>query len=99
MSWGVGHRCGLDLALLWLWRRPEATAPIGPVSWHTSICHRCGHKKRKKKKKKKERKKKEDYDVYNYAYGILIGAPLIYNSSLNKMFYNDLCSLIEAFWC
>ena len=27
-SYSVGHRCGLDLVLLWLWPRPAATAPI-----------------------------------------------------------------------
>ena len=27
-SYGMGHRCGLDLALLWLWRRLEAMALI-----------------------------------------------------------------------
>ena len=32
-SCGVGHRRGLDLALLWLWCRPAATAPIGPLAW------------------------------------------------------------------
>ena len=33
MSCGVGLRHGLDLALLWLWRRPAATAPIRPLAW------------------------------------------------------------------
>ena len=33
MSCGVVRRCGLDLALLWLWRRPAATASIRPVAW------------------------------------------------------------------
>ena len=33
MSYGVGHRWGLDLALLWLWRRPVATALIQPLGW------------------------------------------------------------------
>ena len=33
VSCGVGHRCGLDLALLWLWFRPAATAPIQPLPW------------------------------------------------------------------
>ena len=28
MSFGVGHRCGSDLALLWLWRRLAAAALI-----------------------------------------------------------------------
>ena len=26
----VGHRHGSDPVLLWLWRRPAATAPVGP---------------------------------------------------------------------
>ena len=33
MSCGVGHRRSLDPALLWLWRRPAATAPIRPLAW------------------------------------------------------------------
>ena len=33
MSYGVGRGRGLDLALLWLWRRPVATAPIRPLAW------------------------------------------------------------------
>ena len=33
MSCGVGHRRGPDLVLLWLWHRPDATAPIGPLAW------------------------------------------------------------------
>ena len=32
MNCGVGHRCGLDLVLLWLWRRPAATALIRPLA-------------------------------------------------------------------
>ena len=31
VSCGVGHRLGSDLILLWLWRRPAAAAPIGPL--------------------------------------------------------------------
>ena len=33
MSCGVGRRHGLDPALLWLWCRPAAGAPIGSLSW------------------------------------------------------------------
>ena len=32
MSCGVSHICGLDPALLWLWHRPAAIAPIGPLA-------------------------------------------------------------------
>ena len=33
MSYSVGCRCGSDLALLWLWCRPAATAPIRLLAW------------------------------------------------------------------
>ena len=33
VSCGVGHRCGSDLLLLWLWYRLEATALIQPLAW------------------------------------------------------------------
>ena len=33
MSCGVGGRRGLDPALLWLWCRAAATAPIRPLAW------------------------------------------------------------------
>ena len=33
MSCGVGCRHGLDPALLWLWRKLVAAAPIQPLAW------------------------------------------------------------------
>ena len=33
MSCGVGHRCSLDPALLWLWYRLVATALIRLLTW------------------------------------------------------------------
>ena len=30
---GVGHRRSSDPVLLWLWCRPAAIAPIGPLAW------------------------------------------------------------------
>ena len=35
VSCGVGCRCSSDPALLWLWCRPVATAPIRPLAWET----------------------------------------------------------------
>ena len=32
VSYGVGHRCSSDLALLWLWCRLAATALIPPLA-------------------------------------------------------------------
>ena len=33
VSCGVGCRCSSDPALLWLWCRSEAAAPIPPLAW------------------------------------------------------------------
>ena len=33
VSCGVGHIHGLDPALLWLWHRLAAVAPIQPLAW------------------------------------------------------------------
>ena len=33
MSCGIGCRCSMDLAGLWLWRRPAAAALIRPLAW------------------------------------------------------------------
>ena len=49
MSSGIGRRCGSDLAMLWLCRL-AAAAPIQFLGLGTSVCHRCGPKKKKKKK-------------------------------------------------
>ena len=57
MSCGVGKRQGLDLALLWLWCRPEATAPIQSPAWEPPYAKGAALKRQKKKKK---RKKMED---------------------------------------
>jgi len=51
MSCGVGCRCGSDPALLWLWRRLVAMAPIQPLAWETSTCRRGSPRNSKKKKK------------------------------------------------
>ena len=54
----VGHRCGLDSVLLWLWRGLAATAPIGPLAWEPLYAAGTALKKKKKKKKKKQKRKK-----------------------------------------
>ena len=58
MSCGVGRRRGLDLMLLWFWRRPVATAPVGPLAWEPPYAVGAALKRQKKKKKKKKRKEK-----------------------------------------
>ena len=55
MSCGVGCRFGLDLALLWLWYRPAAVAPIRPLAWEPPYAAGAALETTKKKKKKKSK--------------------------------------------
>ena len=41
--------------LLWLWRRPVATAPIGPLAWEPPYAMRSSPRKGKKREEKKKR--------------------------------------------
>ena len=52
MSCGVGHRCGLDPALLQLWRRPAAVASIQPLAWEPAYAAGAALKRQKEEKKK-----------------------------------------------
>ena len=54
MSCGVGHRSGLDLELLWLWGRPVAVAPIGPLGLEPPYATGTALEKAETKKKKKK---------------------------------------------
>ena len=46
MNCGVGHRHGLDLALLWLWCRPGAAALIQPLAWELPYASDAALKKK-----------------------------------------------------
>ena len=50
MSFGVGHRCSSDPALLRLWRRLAATALIGPLAWEPPYAASVALKRQKTKK-------------------------------------------------
>ena len=50
MSCGVGHRNSSDPALLWLWHRHAATAPIRPLAWEPPYATGAALKSQKKKK-------------------------------------------------
>ena len=47
MSCGVGCRLGSDLALLWLWHKPAAVAPIRPLAWEPPYATGVALKKQK----------------------------------------------------
>ena len=63
MSCGVGCRLGSgsgsDPALLWLWRKLAAVAPIGPLAWEPPNATGVALKKKKKKRKKDYKKRNE----------------------------------------
>ena len=62
MSSAVGRRRGLDLALLWLWRRPAATAPIRPLAWEPPCATGVALEKAKKKKKRNRKTNTSGWD-------------------------------------
>ena len=57
MSGGVGHRCGSDPTMLWLWCRQVAVAPIVPLAWEPPYAVGTALKK-----KKRQRKKQRDFN-------------------------------------
>ena len=50
MSGGVGHRHGLDPALLWLWHRVAAVALTGPLAWEPPYASGAALKSKNKQK-------------------------------------------------
>ena len=60
MSCGIGHRCGLDLVLLWLWGRPAAAALIQLLAWEPPYAAGVALKSKSKKKKKREREREKE---------------------------------------
>ena len=63
MSCGVGYRSGSDPILLWLWHRPVATAPIGPLAWEPPYAMGTAQRNSKDKKKKKSVDGAEGYCI------------------------------------
>ena len=55
MSCGVGGRCSLDLVVLWLWHRPAAEAPTGPLAQESPYAEGMALKRQKDKKTKKQK--------------------------------------------
>ena len=49
-SYSIGHRCGSDLALPWLWHRPEVAVPIQLLVWKLYMPQVSPSKEKKKKK-------------------------------------------------
>ena len=59
----MGCRRSLDAALLWLWCRPVATAPIGSLAWEPPYAAGVAQEIAKNDQKKKIKKKKKELTV------------------------------------
>jgi len=57
VSCGVGCRRSSDPVLLWLWRRPVATAPIRPLAWESPYAAGAAQRNSKKTKQTNKQKK------------------------------------------
>ena len=75
MSCGVGHRHSSDLVLLWLWRRPVATALFSPTAWEPPYATGAALEKTERQKKKKIQtsnykiNKPQGYNIQHEEYG------------------------------
>ena len=68
MSCGLGCRHSSDLALLWLWCRPAAVAPIRPLAWEHAYAVGVALKRQKENKKRK--KKESDCSSWGVCGGV-----------------------------
>ena len=66
MSCGLLCQHDSDLALLLLWCRPMATAPIRPLAWQPLYAMRAALKRQKKKKKKEKKRKNPKQTKLHY---------------------------------
>ena len=57
MSCGIDLKRGSDPALLWLWCKPAAAAPIGLLAWEPPYAARVALKRPKTKTKKTSNRK------------------------------------------
>ena len=86
MSCGVGLR-SLDLALLWLWHRPAAAAPILPLAWELPYAVGGAPKSEKKKQKQKQKTKNKRQKIYLIQASIKFMCMYVFNFHFESVFY------------
>ena len=64
MSCGVGCRQGSGPELLWLWHRPVAAAPVGPLGWEPPYAVGAAALEKGKKTKKKKNLQGESFSFF-----------------------------------
>ena len=67
MSCGVGRRRGSDLALLWLWGRPAATALNRPLAWEPPYAMGVALEKAKRQKSKTKTETNKQKNPVNWS--------------------------------
>ena len=70
MNCGVGCKCRLDPALLWLWHRPAAAVPIRPLTWGPPCA--TGVVLKRQNQKTKQNKKQTKKTIANLEKVLLI---------------------------
>ena len=61
MNCGVGHRCGSDLALLWLWCRLAVAAAVRPLTWEPPCAAPVALRNKTKQKNQQKQTNKKKY--------------------------------------
>ena len=85
MSCDIGRRRGSDPALLWLWYRPAATAPIGPLAWEPLYAIGEALKKKERKKKSESMESTGEHQIGNFGTKCII--ILIITSPFQRSFF------------
>ena len=90
VSCGISCRHGSDLALLWLWCRLAATAPIRPLAGEPPCAVGADLEKAKRPKKKKKKEREREQEMVNknetVANSINIPAFLSFSPSLITLY-------------
>ena len=82
MSCGVGRRHGSDPALLWLWPRPAAIAPIQPLAWEPPYAVGAAREMAKTQQKKENRQETSRARMDYIPITLTILIPICLNSFL-----------------
>ena len=85
VSCGIGHRCLLDLVLLWLWCRPVATATIWPVGWELPCAKGAAPKTWRKRQKNKNKKQWEEWHLCK---NLLISGAILHLYKISNTWFN-----------
>ena len=101
MSYGVGCRRSSDSALLWLWHRLLAAAPIRPLAWEPPYATGAAPEKTKKKKRIPAQMYRASHNFISLAFPISLIGILQYTdtSCFYPAFRSITCYLHDLCFC